>query len=807
MFYNFLIAFRNLYHNGIYSVINIIGLATALTVSILLALWIQDELSYDRFHKNGDKIYRINTYSPWSDFYFEGTPAPLAKAAATHPEVEAVCRTRNYRVGYFEYNSSKFFDFKCLAVDDSFFTIFSFQLIVGNTEKPFSDDFSLIISENKAKLLFGDENPIGKVIKTSNDFFLRVEGIVKDVPENSSIQFDFLVPHLLLQKTFGGNGPWKHIDDDWGNCDFHTYVVLNEKCDKDYLIYKLKEEENNSRKIAFASFFDNEDDEDDEDDDDEDDDDEEDGYLFQPIKKIHLYEADMSASNKLKNIYLLSIITFLLLLIACINYVNLSTSRAIKRSKEIAMRKVIGGKKISLFMQLIRETFLLLTCALIVATFLINFLIPVYNFITSKNLFFDFANPAVWLIYALMTFCVICLAGIYPAFSLILYSPLEAFRTAPDGRKKGSFLRKVLIVTQFIISFVLITVTITISRQIKYMNKKELGYEKENVFTFFSNNITPHFELFRDEMLKNNNVIDVTAGGFYRMMGGTNSRSDFHWQGKEDDIDPYIHYTYVESNFLDFMKITLIKGDHFSSIDSTYMIINEEAALLLGFENPIGQLIHFNKGDNNPFTIKGVVKNFHFEDLKNSKINPLFLIHAKNRNYANFIKVVPGGAKSAVETAETIWKRYHPDYDFNYRFLDENFAYFYKTELGMQRLLSIFALIAVFISCIGLFGLVTYTAESRTKELGIRKVFGAKFGDIVSRLSKEFLILVVIAMVIAIPVAYYWLSDMLKDYAYRIDITWKIFALSAIITITLTLLTIGWKAVATALRNPAKSIE
>ena len=804
-FYNFLIAFRNLYHNGIYSVINIIGLATALTVSILLALWIQDELSYDRFHKDANQIYRINSLinEEWSWFT---TPAPLAGIASMYPEVNSVCRVKNYWVNFYEYDNTKFFDFKCLAVDNNFFNFFTFPLIEGNADKPFSDDFSLYVSETKVKVLFGDENPIGQMIKTSDNLLLRVEGIIKDVPENSSLQFDFVVPYLLIQKTYRGNWIWTHIDDDWGNYNYQTFVNLREDTDIDILTQKIS---NKVTEIRNAVEIDDDDDEDD----DEDEDEEERKYKFllQPLKNIRLYEADLSKSTKLKTVYLLTIITIFLLSIACINYVNLTTSRAVNRSKEIAMRKIMGGKKSGLFMQLIRETFLLLSCALIAATFLIHFLIPVYNFITSKNLYFDFANPAVWLIYIVMTCGVIILAGIYPAFSLIGYSPLEAFRTAPDGRKKGSLLRKILIIIQFVISFILISATITINSQIRYMNKKELGYEQENIFTFYSRGMAQHYDVFRNEMMQNSNVVDVTTGGFSNMIAQS-SRGGTDWRGKPDDFDPRIYTAFIKGNFLDFMNIPIIEGEPFSPTDSTYILINEEAARIMGFENPIGQLFYMNKGDKDPYTIKGIVKDFHFENL-NTKINPLVLLHfhSPNNYFGTFgdlyIKIVPGGAKSAVETAETIWKRYNPDYNFNYKFLDENFAYFYKTELGMQRLLSIFALIAVFISCIGLFGLVTYTAESRTKELGIRKVFGAKFGDIVSRLSKEFLILIAIAMVVAIPVAYYWLSDMLKDYAYRIDITWKIFALSAVITIALTLLTIGWKAVATALRNPALSIK
>jgi putative ABC transport system permease protein len=315
-----------------------------------------------------------------------------------------------------------------------------------------------------------------------------------------------------------------------------------------------------------------------------------------------------------------------------------------------------------------------------------------------------------------------------------------------------------------------------------------------------------HYEVIRNELLKNSNIIDVTAGDFDKMTA-TSSRKGVDWHGKPDDFEPWIYTTYVQSNFLDVMNIPLLTGEPFSLSDSTYILINEEAARIMCLENPIGQFFYMNKGDQQPYTIKGVVKNFHFH-LLNEKINPLVIIHHRQWSCDHAcIKVLPGGAKSALETAKKIWEQYNPDYDFTYNFLDENFEYHYKTEIYMERLLSLFAIIAILISCLGLFGLIAFIAETKTKEIGIRKVFGASVANMVEMLSKEFLILVGIAVLIAFPIAYYGADRLLQNYAYRISISWWIFALAAVITIVLTLLTVGFQALKAAMANPVKSIQ
>ncbi len=778
MFYNLNIAFRNLRRNGLYSLINIIGLSVGLTACIFITLWLQNELSHDRFHKNAGHLYRVNAADMDGDVWVN-TPAPVARVAKENcPDVVDACRVAGYRTDYLEYNNQKFFGINGLAVDDNLFTIFDFPLLEGNNVQPFPDDLSIIISERKANTLFGEESPMGKIIKTSDGLLFHVAGVAKNAPVNSSLQFDFLVPRLSLQQTFRGNGPWKHIDDDLGWYRYQTFLLLRPGADVEPTINILSRQLTDMRN-AYR---------------DKDDEEEDDGdsFLLQPITKIHLYNPDNEGMAGMKSIYLLIIITLFILVIACINYVNLVTARAAKRVKEIAVRKIMGATRSALFFQLMQETIVLLFVAFAIASVFIVLLMPVYNQIIGKELVFSFTNPAVWLVYGIMGGCSLILTGIYPAFVLSAFRPVDAFRSNAAGRKKGAWLRKGLVILQFMISFILLVTTIGFSAQIRYMQKKDLGYDRENIFTMQARNMRTHYE-------------EVTAADFEDMYVGS-SRSGAFWLGKPDDFNPWIYTAAIQSNFMDCMNLELVAGEKFTSVDSFAVVINEEAARIMNMQDPIGQLFYMNKGDKEAYTIKGVMKDFHFEKL-NQQIKPLVITHHPKATYHIYIKTAPGGTQSALETAGKLWKQYNPDYDFNYHFLDENFDRFYEESIYMERLLSLFAVIAIFISCIGLFGLVTYTAETRTKEIGIRKVLGADTGTIVLMLSKEFLLLVGIAMFIAFPIVYYYLHSILQNYAYHIPVAWWIFAIGIVITLLLTLLSVSFQAIKAATANPVDAIK
>ncbi|MDR0691731.1 MAG: ABC transporter permease [Prevotellaceae bacterium] len=790
--YNLKIAIRNLQRNGLYSWINVVGLAVSLTACILIALWAEDELSYDRFHRNADNLYKIH-YDAGERSYWGAVPVPMAAAIRREvPEALDVCRVEfYYDAEYLQYNHTKFFDLQGYAVDASFFTMFDFPLLEGDVHNPFPDDASIIVSETKAKVFFGDKSPIGEIITLGDTLLFHVTGVIKDAPHNSSQQFDYLIPLNALQKTYGGNGDCTSIHDDWGWFRCRTFLLLRAGEDIKALEEKMSRITTQIRR-AEPWYVEKQ----------------EDKFLLQPLLESHLYRADGEPEG-MKTVYLLSLVMTLIMLVACINYVNLITARATKRSKEMAVRKIMGATKAALFFQLIREMLVLLVVTLTVASFLIYFLLPVYNELSGKNLLFEFTNTSVWLIYAIMAGVVLVLAGLYPAFLLSAFQPMDAFRGAAGGKKRGVYLRKTLVVLQFAISFGLIVVTITIGGQIKYMREKDLGYDKENIFTMEGEGeMTKHPEAIRNELLRNENIVDVTVASTSNMMAGM--RRNVSWQGKPEDFNPYFYGIYANPDFCDFMHIPLVQGEPLSASDERTILVNEEAVRIMEMDNPVGQLLYMSKTMANeaPHTIKGVVKDFHFLAL-HEKMQPLIIyLHNPRYSYPVFyIKTTGINTQSALSAAEKVWKQYNPEREFTYDFLDETFEYIYETEIYMGRLLMLFAVIAVFISCIGLFGLVTYMAESKTKEIGVRKVMGAGVTDIISMLSKEFLWLVGVGMVIAIPVTYYYLHQLLQQYAYRISLSWLLFAAGAGVIFLLTLLSVGFKAFRAATANPVDAIK
>jgi ABC-type antimicrobial peptide transport system permease subunit len=782
MFYNLKIAIRNLQRNGLYSWINVIGLAVGLTACILIALWVQDEWSFDRFHRNAKNLYL--TYAVMNgNQYWNGTPAPLAlHAKAMNPDVAEACRVSDYQTGYLDYGNQKFQAFKGLAVDSSFLQLFDFPLLDGDSRTPFPDDLSMIVSESMAKALFGNEHPVGKTLRTADSLLLHITGVAKDAPKNTALPFDYLVPFDILQRTFKGNGAWKFIRDDWGSYHYRIFFLLREGSDPAQVAANLSEMVTTLRNDNAFKYE----------------------FILQPLTEMHLYAANGEPQG-MKTVRMLGLITVLILLIACINYVNLVTSRAAKRSREMAVRKIMGAHKSTLFRQLMRETAVLLAVALAAATVLIYLLMPVFNDLTGKTMAFHFSNPAVWQIYGLMALSVLLAAGLYPAFILSSFRPMAIFRPRASATKRGKLLRKTLVVLQFAVSFALIAATFCIHAQMRFMREKDLGYTKENVFKMQARAMVSHYEAVRNELLENKEILGVTgSNSYWRMIGS--SRGGTFWNGKPDDFNPVFDYAWVQPDFCEVMNIALLEGEPLSPRDTLALLINETAAKIMGMENPVGQPFYLNRGDKQAYTIRGVVKDFNYAPL-NEPVMPLLLVRNRWGSHAFYIKTTGAGAQSAIATAERLWKQYNPDYEFTYAFLDDEFDRLYREDLRMGKLLTLFALIAIFISCIGLFGLVAYTAEAKTKEIGIRKVLGASVRGIVAMLSTDFLRLVGIAILLAFPVVYYWLGRLLENYAYHIPLGWWLFAAAALITVALTLLTVGFKAYRAATANPVHAIQ
>jgi len=786
--FNLKIALRHLRKSKTYSFINITGLSLSLAVSILLLLWTHDELSYDRFNTRAASLYLLapKVDNGGSSSVWNTTSAPIAVYAKNEvPEVVNACRlVDNWNVSYVEYQGKKFVEWHNKHVDPSFFSMFTYPLIKGNPQRPFTDAYSIILSETTAKKIFGDEDPMGKVLTADDKKTYHVTGVMKDIPENASIKFNIVFNFEQLEKEFDTTHYWKSLNSSWGQFNYDTYLLLQPGANPVATGQKLAAIHRRNENDDFTKHL---------------------GYVLNPLTKLHLYALDGSEQGMMvvKVFFLVAVIV---LVIACINYVNLITARAIKRSKEISMRKIIGAGKASLFFQFLSESLVIFLISLALATGLIFLVMPLYNNIADKNMVFRPWSPEVLTVYGLTLLATLLLAGIYPAITLSSFRPLEALKGRLSGiGSKGNF-RKVLVVVQFSFSIMLITSTIIIGRQLKYIREKNLGYNKENVFSFWMRDIDRHYEAAKAELMQQPGILGVTEAGV-NILDVHSGTVDVGWDGKRSDQQAFtIVQMPVERNFPEVMGIQLIEGTGFTgtSADSANFILNQTAIKEAGIREPaVGRrfTLHGVNGK-----IVGVAKDFHFQDMR-TYIHPLIIHYSTDWRGKMYIKTTGKDVSKALAAVERVWKKYNPDHDFLYTFLDSDFADQYKTDMRVGQLFNCFAVLAILISCLGLFGLVTYTAETKIKEIGVRKVLGAGIPHIVTLLSKDFLMLVVIAAAIAFPLAWYGLHGFLQGYAYRTGISWWVFVAAGMITLLIAILTVSFKCIQAALASPIKSLR
>jgi len=785
---HFKIALRHLRKSKLYSFINITGLSISLAVSILLLLWTHDELSYDRFNTRAADLYMLSpkVENAGSSSIWNATPAPIAVYAKKEaPEVINACRmVDNWNVSYVEYHGKKFVEWHNKHIDGSFFSMFSYPLIKGDPQHPFTDTWSIILSETTAKKIFGDEDPMGKVLKADDKKPYHVTGVMKDIPENASIKFNIVFNFEQLDKEFDTTHYWKSLNSSWGQFNYDTYLLLQPGANPVAAGQKLTAIHRRNENDDFTKHL---------------------SYVLNPLTKLHLYALDGSEQGMMivKVFFLVAVIV---LIIACINYVNLITARAIKRSKEISMRKIIGAGKANLFMQFLSESLVLFLISLTLATGLIFLVMPLYNGIADKNMVFKPWSPEVLTVYGLTLLATLLLAGIYPAITLSSFRPLEALKGRLSGIGSKNNFRKVLVVVQFSFSIMLIAGTIIIGRQLKYIREKNLGYDKENVFSFWMRDINKHYETAKAELLQQPGILGVTESGV-NIIDSHSGTVDIDWDGKRPDQQAFtIVQMPVERNFPEVMGIQLVEGKGFTGTpaDSTNFILNQTAIREAGISEPVIGRRFTMHGVNG--VIAGVAKDFHFQDMR-TRIHPMIMHYSTDWRGKMYIKTTGKDVSRALASAERIWKKYNPDHDFLYNFLDSEFADHYKTDMRVGQLFNCFAVLAILISCLGLFGLVTYTAERKLKEIGVRKVLGASIPHIVTLLSKDFLGLVVIAAAIAFPLAWYGLHDFLQGYAYRTDISWWVFAAAGILTLLVAILTVSFKCIQAALASPVKSLR
>jgi putative ABC transport system permease protein len=683
----------------------------------------------------------------------------------------------------FEYKEKNFSEKNSAFIDPDLFNILDFSFIEGNPEMPFRNNRSIVLTEPFAKKYFGGEDPLGKVIvrKDIKESYI-VSGVVK-ILHNSQMSFDYFLPLNIINEYFGNPADSRNgVDGDWSNYDYEMYVRLTPRTSVASVAAKLTQlqKENISDDITKTL-----------------------NYSLQPLANIHLYNPD-GTEGLITMVRIFTWVAFVILLIASINYINLTTAKAAQRAREIGVRKVIGAGKRQLFFQFIGESLLVFFLAMIVSVLLIKLLFPQYNLLTGKNLSFNLFDAAVLKVLSVTMAITLIVSAIYPAILLSSFEPLQAIKGKFSIGRGNHFLRRVLVVSQFGFSVIFIICTIVIGKQLTYIQAKNLGLDKENVFRFDLKNMRGKYEAVRNELLKEPSVSGITAAGQDVLQVSSNTMTN-DWPGKGPGRTLLIFSLPIERDFLSVMHIKLMEGKGFSGTpaDSGYFFLNETAITEMGLKDPIGKpfTLYKTKG-----IIAGIVQDFHFKNM-HQKIGPCALFWKPEWVGQLYVRTTEGHTPDAIAAVKKIWKMYNPEYPFGYSFLDEAYNKMYATDQRTGSLFKVFAFIAIFISCLGLFGLMTYTAQLKTREIGIRKVLGATVLSVTHLLAKDFIGLVLLAILIASPVGWYFMDRWLRDFAYRISISWWVFPVAGAFALLIAVLTIGFQAIKAALANPVNSLR
>ncbi|HEY0298628.1 MAG TPA: ABC transporter permease [Arachidicoccus sp.] len=776
-------AWRSLKVNRFYSALNITGLAIGLTTGIMLLLWVQNELSYDKFNKQYKNIYRVNLQSTsnGSSAVFSTVPGPIKIFAEKIPGIVSTVRTyTDNNVILSNSGDTKVISGnKIVYADSRFLNLFDFTLVTGKRAIFLPGDHSVALTESTVKRLFGSGNPLGKVVRFNKDNF-TVTSVLQDVPQNSSIQFDAVFPMTYHGEQFtkgGGNINWKTIDEDLGDYDFDTYILVNKNANLSKIAktFTLQYSNNQKPKIQFQ---------------------------LQRFADIHLTGADGNTSG-LRMVEIMLLVAVLILAIASINYVNLSTARSLIRAKEVSIKKIIGANKRQLFFQFISETLLLFLFAIVIAIGLIFALMPLYSSISGKQLSFSLSDIHTLEILFTVVSGTLIASSIYPALLLSSFKPLSAMRGTTIAGFKTTFFRKALVVLQFAISFILLVATIVMSKQMNYVRSKDLGYDKSYVFSVpMTGEASKHWDAINAELSKNPSIVNVGASNAYDITNMQNATADLVWKSMTNMM--WVGQLSADRNFVSMMKYQFTEGNNFpdKADDTTDYILNETAVKQMGLKPPyVGQTIYFHQWTGK---IIGIVKDFNFKPLTEA-ITPL-IIYSGWKSIL-YIKTAGTKAEQAIQAVEAQYKKYADNTPFSYNFLDKSFEAKYQAQHQAGTLFNAFAIIAVFISCLGLFGLATYSANVKTKEISIRKIYGASVGSIVQLICKDFLKLVVIAIVIAIPIAYLAMNKWLNGFTYKTSIGIFTFIIAAAIVMLIAFGTIGFKAFKAARANPVKSLK
>ena len=797
------IAWRNIVKNKLYSSINIIGLATGIATCLIIMLFVNHELGYDRYNEKADRIVRVTFQgNVQGEKMNESTVMPPVAQTlkADFPEVEAATRIRDYGKPNLIYKDKSFKEDAFAFVDPNFFQVFTLPLIAGDPKTALVEPNTIVITKAFAKKYFGNNDPMGKIINFQDGNFspFKVTGLIDRVPVNSHFQFEVFASMSGLPEA---------AEPSWTSSNFYTYLVLPVGYDYKKLETKLPKvvekyigpQMQQALGMTMAQFkaggnrL---------------------GLVLQPLTAIHLhadFANDLSPSGDIRYIYIFCAIAIFMLLIACINFINLSTAGASKRAREVGIRKVLGSSKTELVWQFLTESTLITAIALLMAIGFVYLAMPFFNQLASQNLTLNFTEN-LFLVPGLFLFMLTIgiLAGAYPAFFLSSFKPVAVLKGKLTSGNQSVGIRSSLVVFQFLISIILIFSTTVVFNQLSYIQNKKLGYDKEQIIILPAYLLGKNSEIFRQQLQNDPRVSNISRSGF--LPAGPSNNNNFFVSpvNNSSQLIKTLRYD-VDENYIPVLGIEMLSGRNFFtdfSTDSSGVIINETAARAFGWKNnATGKTLttNFNKGEKKTYTILGVVKDFHFKSL-HERISPLVMVLAPDPGML-IVKLKPGDTGEFLTSLKTKWTKLSAEEPLSYSFLDDRYNRTYESEQKAGQILGIFSGLTIFIACLGLFGLATFTAEQRKKEIGIRKVLGASVAGIMNLISLDFLKLVLVAFLIASPLAWYAMNRWLQNFAYRITIDWWIFALAGILAVLIALATVSFQAIKAALANPVKSLR
>jgi putative ABC transport system permease protein len=792
------IAIRNIAKNKTYSIINITGLAIGLACCILISLYIYQELSYDSFFNSADRIYRVSTVTKSPEGFEKSaqTSMPIGPALASgYQEIQ------NWTRIYFEdnilikYQDNKFLEDNLVFADSTFFKVFSFKIISGNTETMLDAPLKIVLTKSMAEKYFGINNPIGKTLLLGNKKDFVVTGIIEDIPVNCHFHFGFVASYSSLTPEFMGWDPSNQWGAYFGN---YTYILTSQSFDPETFEVKTKKvlDSHHETTPGVSSWL-----------------------VYQPLKSLHLiseFSTTPEPTNSMKNLFIVAVIGLFILIIACINFINITTAISAQRLKEICVRKTLGANKSSLAAQFISESLMFSGLSLLLAIFIVNFMLPFFSYLIGGKIEIGLLDHSTLLLGITVTTGVIgVMSGFYPALILSRMNITSSVKgkNNKNGRRDHTLLRKTLIVVQFAISIILIVSAVIINDQVKFAKTAYLGFNKNNLIEISvpDAKVIPHFNAFKSEV---NNVPGVagTSKCYAAPVSQHNANTDIYPNGRGQQGMFSINFNFVDSDFITLFDLHLLAGRNFDTDcpdnDSLSMIINETAMRKLGFSNPQDAIGHkYSIGINRwQPEIIGVISDFHFSSF-HEQILPFALMNTTDFQRRLTVKISSVDVSKALSGIKTVWEKFSKAYPFQYGFVNETIDNLYKRDIKEENIVFVFSLIAIFTACLGLFGLAAFSAEQRTKEIGIRKILGATTTGIFGLLSKEFLTLALLANFMAVPIAWYLMDGWLNDFAYRISISVFPFIFTVIVTMSITILTVSYQTIKAAVANPVESLR